>query len=167
MNSNSSNLASFAVHGFFLLCWVIYFVANFKWEDVWQNNVFWVTVIILNPLVGLCNCLPYFRPKLVNSFTKWNKDIKSSSSNPESKANMPSSAPWIEQKALVVKLIRVFPWEERSLKIKPLRLNSVGTGSRYQSYFSSWNKSIWHFCYIWTLTSYRQLLYPNNWIKKK
>ena len=61
--------------GSFLLCWLIYFTANFASTQLWNYYTFWVFLVILNPLMGLCNCLVYFRPRLAKSFTKWKDGI--------------------------------------------------------------------------------------------
>ena len=62
--------------GSFLLCWILYFIANFNTGDLLNNYTFWVFVVILHPLMGLCNCLVYFRVKCSKMLEKWKDNFK-------------------------------------------------------------------------------------------
>mmetsp|Transcript_17359 Transcript_17359/g.28079 ORF Transcript_17359/g.28079 Transcript_17359/m.28079 type:complete len:461 (+) Transcript_17359:435-1817(+) len=54
----------------FLLCWVQYFTANFRSDELWDNYAFWVSLVLFNPLMGFCNCLVYYRVKILKSVTR-------------------------------------------------------------------------------------------------
>jgi len=84
MNNDNSNGMSKQVFaqallftGSFLLCWILYFVANFgASSNLWYNYTFWVFLVILNPLMGLCNCLVYFRIKWSQMLKKWKDNFR-------------------------------------------------------------------------------------------
>ena len=56
--------------GSFLLCWTLYFIANFRSSDLWDNYTYWVFLVILNPLMGFCNSLVYFRFKIIKGVAR-------------------------------------------------------------------------------------------------
>ena len=61
--------------GSFLLCWTLYFIANFRTDQLKHNYTYWVFLAILNPLMGFCNSLVYFRFKFINGVTKVRENV--------------------------------------------------------------------------------------------
>lgn len=62
----------------FLLCWSLYFVANFRSDELWDNYAFWASLALLSPLMGFCNCLVYFRPRMAKAFANWRTSTRTS-----------------------------------------------------------------------------------------
>ena len=65
--------------GSFLLCWTLYFIANFRTDQLKDNYTYWVFLVILNPLMGFCNSLVYFRFKIIKELTKVRESMSGAS----------------------------------------------------------------------------------------
>ena len=61
--------------GSFLLCWTLYFIANFRTDQLKDNYTFWMFLVMLNPLMGFCNSLVYFRFKIIKGVTRARESI--------------------------------------------------------------------------------------------
>ena len=65
--------------GSFLLCWTLYFIANFRTDQLKDNYTFWVFLVMLNPLMGFCNSLVYFRFNIIKDVTKARESVSGAS----------------------------------------------------------------------------------------
>ena len=60
----------------FLLTWPIYFWGVYRYTDLYNNYVFWVLLVCLNPLQGFWNSLVYFRVRIAEWLEKRRSGLK-------------------------------------------------------------------------------------------